>query len=107
MAGLPLGVVPAPTLPTLGASALTAWTSRTRRCLGAFQLGDVLAAAFASRRSGDDRGVSLALGLDDKAITARMSSTQARILARALIEAAAAVDQAQRPVLTRGGAHHG
>ena len=87
---------------------ITHSVSRTRRCLGAFQLGAVLAGVFASRRRDDVSGVSLALGEEAGAVTARMTPAQARMLARSLIEAAAAVEQSLRQVqFTRGGACHG
>jgi hypothetical protein len=108
MAGLPLGITFArPLVPaTVGGAAV--FTSRTRRCVGVLDLGTVLAAVFASRRQDDERGVSLALGLDGQAVTARMTPAQARTLARSLIEAAAAVDQAQRQLqFTRGEVCHG
>lgn len=109
MAGLPLSITltPARLLPSLGASNVIPATTRTRRCLGAFELGAVLAGVFASRRRSDERGVSLALGLDGQAVTARMTPAQARVMARTLIEAAAAVDAAQCLQLTHGGARHG
>ena len=109
MAGLPLSIAlaPTPVLPSLGASNIATGTTRTRRCLGAFDLGAVLAGVFASRRRGDERGVSLALGQEQGAVTARMTPAQARLMARALIEAAAAVDAAQCLQLTHGGARHG
>ena len=110
MAGLSLSpaLIPAPVLPSLGASDIALTTTRTRRCMGAFDLGAVMAGVFASRRRADDRGVSVALGQEQAAITAHMTPAQARQLARALIEAASAADAAQRHVqLTRAEVHHG
>lgn len=110
MAGLPLSLAltPAPIPPSLGASDIAPTTTRTRRCLGAFQLGAVMAGVFASRRRADDRGVSVALGQEHGAITAHMTPAQARQLARALVEAAAAADAAQRQVqFTRAEVCHG
>ena len=110
MAGLPLSIAltPSHVLPSLGASNVAPTTTRTRRCMGAFDLGAVLAGVFASRRRDEERSVSIALGQEQGAVTARMTPMQARQMARALIEAAAAVDQAQRHVqFTRGGVHHG
>lgn len=105
MAGLPLSIAltPAHVLPSLGASNVTP-TTRTRRCMGAFDLGAVLAGVFASRRRDEERSVSLALGQAEGAVTARMTPAQARMLARSLVEAAAAVEQ-RVPMFTREVRH--
>ena len=109
MAGLlpsSIALTPTPVLPSLGASNVS--TTRTRRCMGAFDLGAVLAGVFASRRRDEERSVSIALGQAEGAVTARMTPAQAREMARALIEAAAAVDATQRQVqFTRGEVRHG
>lgn len=67
--------------------------SRTRRFHGAVALGDVPAVVF-SLRSGDPAGVVLAIGSAGTglAINGRLSSHQARLLARALVGAADAVE---------------
>jgi hypothetical protein len=82
--------------------------TRTRREFGAVVLSDGhLFTVMASRRVHECIGVNLQVA--DQAGTdllrGVLAPVQARILARALIEAAAAVDAAQRrPQFTRGGA---
>ena len=104
MAGLPLGA-PAPLYNH--APIVT----RTRRTFATIPVacGELLTVQ-ASRRARECTGVQLLHGIDgepDRMAHLLLQPATARMLARALIEAAAAVDQAQRsPVFTRG-AHHG
>lgn len=96
---------------SLGASALhlhhVPVVTRTRREYGAVVLGDGhVFTVVASRRVHECIGVNLqvadAAGSD--LLRGMLAPVQARILARALIEAAAAVDVAQRsPQFTRNG----
>jgi hypothetical protein len=84
--------------------------TRTRREFGGVLLetGHTVTIA-ASRRARECVGVNLVASCADgtDALRGLLTPPEARILARALIEAAAAVDQAQRqPVFTRGGADH-
>jgi hypothetical protein len=104
MAGLPSGA-PSPTfhhVPVI---------TRTRREFGAAQLeGGEVVTVQASRRVRECIGVNLQVA--DQAggdmLRGLLQPAQARMLARALIEAAAAVDQAQRqPQFTRGEVRHG
>ncbi len=88
MAGTPSGAAaPTPSKPTI---------SRTRCCHGFFTLGTVPGAIFSSRRGDDIAGVIVDLGRGGTVATGRMSSTQARSAARALLAAAEAVDNTQR-----------
>ncbi len=92
MAGTPLGASPAPlSLPTFPAVLST----RTRRLHGAFLLDTQVARVWSSRRAGDARGVVVELGDDVLlGLTGRFTPTQARMIARALTDAATALDVA-------------
>lgn len=97
-AGLPLGA-PAPT------SSLVPIVTRTRREFGGLLLADgrTLTVA-ASRRVRECVGVNILASAEDGTPVMQdvLQPAAARLLARALIEAAAAVDQAQRqPQFTR------
>lgn len=104
MAGLPSGA-------SSPASSLVPIVTRTRREFGGLLLADgrTLTVA-ASRRVRECVGVNLVASAGDGSPVLQdvLQPAEARMLARALIEAAAAVDQAQRsPVFTRrleGGA---
>lgn len=92
MAGISTGSTPTSPTPT---------TSRTRTCHGFFTVGAVPAMVFSSRKEAVP-AVIVDLGRAGAMATGRMSPTQARAAARALIQAADAVDVAQRrPQLTR------
>ena len=86
--------------------------TRTRRTFATIPVacGELLTVQ-ASRRARECTGVQLLHGIDgepDRAAHLLLSPATARMLARALIEAAAAVDQAQRnPVFTRAEVRHG
>jgi hypothetical protein len=86
--------------------------TRTRRTFAAIPIanGEVLSIQ-ASRRARECTGVQLLHGIDgepDRIAHLLLQPATARMLARALIEAAAAVDQAQRnPLLTRAEVRHG
>lgn len=90
MAGTPLGAPPAPlSLPTLP----SALSTRSRRLHGAFLLDMQVARVWSSRRVGDARGVVVELGADTLlGLTGRFTVTQARMIARALTDAAAALE---------------
>jgi hypothetical protein len=83
--------------------------SRTR-VFGALVAGGGIFTVAASRRARECTGVHVVAGAADGADVLRglLQPHEARILARALIEAAAAVDQAQRnPQFTRAEVRHG
>ena len=107
MAGPSLGA-PAPFYTHTPAPIVT----RTRRTFAAVPVacGELLTVQ-ASRRARECTGVQLLHGIDaepDRMAHLVLQPATARMLARALIEAAAAVDQAQRqPQFTRGEARHG
>jgi hypothetical protein len=102
MAGIPMGA-PAPLFNHAPI------TTRTRRTFVAIPVacGEQLTVQ-ASRRARECTGVQLLHGIDgepDRMAHLLLQPATARMLARALIEAAAAVDQAQRnPMFTRGAA---
>lgn len=106
MAGLSLGAAaPAPSPAQERAPIVT----RTRRTFASIPVacGEQLTVQ-ASRRARECTGVQLLYGLvgdPDRMAHLLLQPATARMLARALIEAAAAVDQAQRqPQFTRGAA---
>jgi hypothetical protein len=70
-------------------------TTRTRRNHGAFNLGGQLACVYSTRRGSQCYGVSFELGAGTLTLKSAITSAQARQMARALIAAADAVDQAQ------------
>lgn len=98
MAGLPLGA-------SSPASSLVPMVTRTHREFGGVLLADGRTVTVgASRRARDCVGVQLVGAAVDGSEVLRglLQPAEARQLARALIEAAAAVDQAQRrPLFTR------
>jgi hypothetical protein len=98
MAGLNLGA-PAP------AASLTLTPSRTRRLHGAFPLGAFRFVVASSRQRAESLGVLIGAGPLDVAdcqVAGRCTPAQARLMARALLEAAEAVDNARRlPPLER------
>lgn len=104
MAGLLPSGVPSPDLHHVPV------VTRTRREFGSIPLacGELLTVQ-ASRRARECTGVQLLHGIDgepDRMAMLLLQPATARMLARALIEAAAAVDAAQRqPQFTRGGDH--
>lgn len=104
MAGLPSGA-------SSPASYLIPHTTRTRRELGGLLLPDGRTLTVAvSRRVRECVGVNLQANTADGTPVLQdvLQPAEARVLARALIEAAAAVDQAQRsPVFTREEVRHG
>ena len=108
MAGLHTGA-PAPIYVHTPAPIVT----RTRRTFASIPIScGELVTVQASRRAREcAQGVQLLHGVDgepDRMAMLLLQPATARMLARALIEAAAAVKMAQRnPVFTRGGAHHG
>jgi hypothetical protein len=105
MAGLPSGA-PSPTFNHVPV------VTRTRREFGSIPLacGEQLTVQ-ASRRARECNGVQLLHGIDgepDRMAHLLLQPATARMLARALIEAAAAVDQAQRqPMFTRAAGAQG
>lgn len=103
MAGLNLGA-PAP------AVSPSPKSTRTKRLHGNFLLGDARF-VVASSRQRDDGPNAIVIGAGGKAadrllITGRCTPQQARVIARALLQAAEAIDNAQRaPHIDRiGGA---
>lgn len=98
MAGTPLGAS-APTLPTSEQSpkrpTLQAASTRTRRHHGDFPTGSAVSTLHSSRRQTDGLGVTLTVGAGSLALTSQMTPTQARAVARGLLAAATAADQAQ------------
>lgn len=76
--------------------------TRTRTCHGAVSFGNCPAGIYTSRREGDHRVSVDIAATDGLLVTGRLSATQARAMARALLAAAEAVDGAQRFV--RGAA---
>ena len=85
--------------------------TRTRRFVSIPVSGGEVLTVQASRRVSEcAQGVQLLHGIEgalDRAAYLLLQPATARMLARALIEAAAAVDQAQRhPQFTRGEVHH-
>ncbi len=95
MAGTSPGAKPPTSSPT---------TSRTRTCHGFFTVGAVPAMVFSTRRQADP-AVVVDLGHAGTMASGRLSPTQARAAARALLQAADAVDVAQRhPAFTRAAA---
>ena len=101
MAGQSVGVrTPEPLSPSLPggqARALHAVhaSTRTRRHHGAFTLGGHLACIYSTRRADACYGVSLELGAGTLSLSARFTPGQARAMARALLAAAAAVEQVE------------
>lgn len=90
MAGMNPGAHSAPTI------------TRTRTCHGAVSFGACACGVYTSRREGDARiSVDIA-ATDGLQVIGRLSATQARSMARALLSAADAIDGAQRFV--RGAA---
>ena len=98
---------------SLGAPSPT--SSRTRRLHGVFPIGDIRLVIASSRRGGDALGIEVAAG-DLRGIDNSMrllaggrgTAAQARLVARALLEAADAVDAAQRqPQFTRAAGAQG
>lgn len=71
-------------------------TTRTRRTHGVCLLGAELATVTSSRREGEARGVELKLAGDSLTLCSRMTSTQARAMARALVAAAIAAEGLQQ-----------
>ena len=104
MAGLPSGA-PSPILHHVP------HVTRTRREFGAAQLsGGEVVTVMASRRVHECLGVNLVVAAlaGGDLLRGVLHPAQARLLARALIEAAAAVDAAQRsPLFTRPEVSHG
>ena len=86
-------------------------TTRTRRTFATIPVacGEQLTVQASRRARECAQGVSLLHGIDgepDRIAHLLLQPATARMLARALIEAAAAVEMAQRnPVFTRGGRH--
>ena len=66
--------------------------SRTRRNHGVFLLGNELATVYSSRREQDCLGVTITVGNGPLVLTGSFTSTQARVMAEALVAAAAAVE---------------
>lgn len=100
MAGLPLGA-PAPLFNHVPV------VTRTRREFAGLLLVDgQIVTVSASRRRAECNGVNLQVATaGGDLVQGMLLPVQARMLARALIEAAAAVEQAQRqPHFTRGAA---
>lgn len=93
----------------LGASApFSPIVTRTRRTFGTVPMqGGELVTVLASRRASDCAAVQLLVGVTDapaQFVHALIEPQTARTLARALIEAASAVEMAQRrPVFIRQG----
>jgi hypothetical protein len=87
--------------------------TRTRRTFATIPVacGELLTVQASRRARECAQGVSLLHGLEgepDRMAHLLLQPATARMLARALIEAAAAVEMAQRHVqFTRGGLHHG
>lgn len=100
MAGLPLGA-PAPVF-----SHFPVVTRTRREFAGVLLVDGQIVTVSASRRRTECNGVSLQLATaGGDVVRGLLLPVQARLLASALIEAAAAVDQAQRqPQFTRGAA---
>lgn len=69
--------------------------TRTRCNHGTFMLGGQLAAVYSTRSTGKCYGIRFELGSATLSVDAHMTTGQARSLARALLAAAAAVDQVQ------------
>jgi hypothetical protein len=86
MAGISSGAS-TPSIPTPRITS-----SRTRLNHGVFRLGDELATVYSSRRSTDCLGVTLSLGTGALVLTGSMTAAQARVMARALLAAAAAAE---------------
>lgn len=106
MAALTLNKEPHMAGTSLGAASPTSSpaTSRTRTCHGFFTVGSVPAMVFSTRRQADP-AVVVDLGHAGTMASGRMSPVQARAAARALLQAAEAVEVAERrPGFTRGGA---
>lgn len=104
--------------PTLGASASASSplppqaTTRTKRLHGAFPFGEARFIVASSRqRPGDGLGVLLGAGTwhtEQCLVTARCTPHQARVMARALLEAADAFEAGQRqPHFTRATGEQG
>lgn len=94
---LPLAVqTPAPTPPQRTPLHLVPTVrTRTRRNHGTFMLGGQLAAVYSMRSAGKCYGIRFELGASTLRVDAHMTTGQARSLVRALLAAAAAVDQVQ------------
>ena len=100
MAAITVGA-PAPTSPaSLPASARAAnrkpATTRTRRLHAVLPLGDDLASVHSTRREVEARGVIVTLSNGAQWLGVGMLPAQARALARALVDAAEAVELSQR-----------
>ena len=80
--------------------------TRTRCNHGTFMLGGQLAAVYSTRSAGKCYGIRFELGTSTLHVDADMTPGQARSMARALLAAAAAVDQVQgtTPATREGGA---
>lgn len=80
--------------------------TRTRCNHGTFMLGGQLAAVYSTRSAGKCYGIRFELGTHTLHVDADMTPGQARSMARALLAAAAAVDQVQAstPATREGGA---
>lgn len=85
-----------------GAPSPTLSRTRTRTCHGAVSFGNCPAGIYTSRRFGDPRVTVDITAADGLQLIGKLSATQARALARALLSAAEAIDGAQRFV--RGAA---
>jgi hypothetical protein len=66
--------------------------SRTRRNHGVFLLGDELTTVYSSRRERDCLGVTITVGNGPLVLSGSFTSAQARVMAEALVAAAAASD---------------
>ena len=87
-------------------------SSRTRRLHGDFPLGDARIIVASSRQqTGDGLGVLIGAGTwrsSEALVTARCTPHQARVMARALLEAADVFEAGQRhPQFMRGEVRHG
>lgn len=102
MAGHPLGATaPISSVPTSApqsAPVRVMAASRTRRNHGVFMLGNEVASIYSSRRVADGSrvpdglGVILSVGSGSLVLTGSMTATQARVMARVLVAAAAAAE---------------
>lgn len=94
MAVQPVGAS-SPRLVSLAARQVV--TSRTRRNHGTFLLGGQLAGVYSARGAGKCYGVSFELGAGTLSLAARMTASQARAMAQALLAAATAAEAVQQP----------
>ncbi|MCW5632443.1 MAG: hypothetical protein KIT17_03835 [Rubrivivax sp.] len=76
--------------------------TRARRNHGTFMLGGQLAGVYSARGAGKCYGVSFELGAGTLSLAARMTASQARAMAQALVAAAKAAEEVQAPA--QGGA---